>query len=156
LVHTIVNQEWALRHEWNPASTIKLVTAMAGVTEQMINPAERIRVGDKDKPMNLTDALANSNNEYFRVVADRIGAEQIIKYAKQASFGELTGINYEHEIAGYLPDYQTNFSASELGAYGEGIKVTPIQLAVFTSAIANGGKIVVPHVAHTEAEQFQT
>jgi penicillin-binding protein 2 len=150
-VYTVVNQEWALRQGWTPASLMKLVTSLAGLEESLFNPAESIRVSDRNRPLNLTDALAISNNQYFSSLADRVGADRIVNYAQRLGLGERTGINYENEIAGSLPSAQRVPSAARLGAYGEGAEVTPIQLATLVSAIASGGKLFVPRVPESAA-----
>jgi beta-lactamase regulating signal transducer with metallopeptidase domain/beta-lactamase class D len=146
IVHTIVNQEWALRRGWNPASTIKLVTGLAGVAERAIDPAEKIRVPDRTESIDLTRALALSNNPYFKSLGERVGTERLLSYSRRLGLGELTGINYENEYPGRLPSNQRRVKSGHLGAYGEGIEVTPIQLATLVSAIANGGTLLVPHV----------
>ena len=52
--------------------------------------------------------------------------------------GEASGINYEDENTGLLPS-KTEASGRSLGSYGEGVKVTPLQLALMVSALGNGG-----------------
>jgi cell division protein FtsI/penicillin-binding protein 2 len=135
-----------------PASTMKLVTSLAGVAEKVFDPAVKVRVADRPERLDLTDALAISSNFYFKSLGDRVGAERIISYARQLGFGELTGINYEGEIAGRLPALKAGLDAGRLGAYGEGVEVTPIQLASLVSAIANGGTVIIPRVPRTPQE----
>lgn len=145
-VYAIVNQEWALRRGWNPASTIKLVTGLAGVEEKLIDPAARLRFSSKSIPLNLNEALAQSNSDYFQFVGKRVGFERLMDYARRLGLGERTGINYRGETAGHLPTYQGGIDAGRLAAYGDRIRVTPMQLATLVSAIANGGQLVVPRV----------
>ncbi len=156
-VYTVVNQEWAVRRTLQPASTIKLVTGAAGVGEKTLEPAGRVRGSAKEKTLDLTEALARSDNSYFGRLGESVGAERLISYAREFGLGELTGINYEGESAGSLPLSFTGSDASRIGAFGEGIEATPIQLATLVSAIANGGTLVVPRVPHTqkEASQFE-
>jgi beta-lactamase regulating signal transducer with metallopeptidase domain/beta-lactamase class D len=155
-VYAVVNQEWAVRRMWSPASTMKLVTALAGMGEKAFDPAEKTRVTTRAERLDLADALAVSNNEYFKSLGARVGAEQLIAYARRVGFGEQTGINYEGESAGRLPAFQLSVNAGRLGAYGEGVEITPVQLATLVSAIANGGTLLVPKVPRTpqEAAQF--
>src|SRR5205085_1747595 len=82
--------------------------------------------------LDLTDALAVSDNEYFRSLGARVGAERILDYAGRLGLGEQTGINYEGETAGRLPAAQTVASAARLG-FGEGVEVTPVQLGLLAS-----------------------
>ena len=150
-VYAVVNQEWALRRGWVPASTMKLVTSLAGIGEKVFDPSEKVRVRGRAERLDLTDALAVSDNEYFRSLGARVGAERILDYAGRLGLGEQTGINYEGETAGRLPAAQTVASAARLG-FGEGVEVTPVQLAVLVSAVANGGTLVVPRVPRTPEE----
>ena len=149
-VYTIVNQEWALRREWNPASVFKLVTALAGTGENLLT---KYRHGGTS--IDLTEALAISSNAYFRKLGERVGSERLIDYARRLGFGEPTGINDANEATGKLPLFSLGVDAGRLGAYGEGVEVTPIQLATITSAIANGGALPVPRTPRTEPENAQ-
>jgi beta-lactamase regulating signal transducer with metallopeptidase domain len=144
-VYAVVNQEWALRRGWVPASTMKLVTSLAGVGEGLFDPAVKMRVQGRGERLDLTGALALSDNAYFKFVGARVGAEPVLDYARRLGLGEPTGINYEGEVTGRLPSAETVTSVVRLGV-GEGVEVTPIQLAVLVSALGNGGKLVVPRV----------
>jgi beta-lactamase regulating signal transducer with metallopeptidase domain/beta-lactamase class D len=150
-VYAVVNQEWALRRGWVPASTMKLVTGLAGVGEGLFDPAEKMRVQGRGERLDLTGALALSDNAYFKSVGARVGAEPVLDYARRLGLGEPTGINYEGEVAGRLPSAETVASVTRLGV-GEGVEVTPIQLAVLVSALGNGGKLVVPRVLRAPRE----
>jgi cell division protein FtsI/penicillin-binding protein 2 len=150
-VYAVVNQEWALRRGWAPASTMKLVTSLAGVGEKLFDPTEKIRVQGRAERLELTGALALSDNDYFKSLGARVGAGPICDYARRLGLGERTGINYEGEIAGRLPAAQSAGNGVRLG-FGEGVEVTPIQLAVLVSAVANGGTLVVPRVPRTPQE----
>jgi penicillin-binding protein 2 len=152
LVYAVVNQEWALRRNWNPASTIKLLTGLAGINEKVISYEERIRVPDRSEPIDLNSALTISNNSYFTLLGERVGAEQLINYARLFGLGDTTGINYEGELAGRLPRYRSNLKAGRLGGYGEGVEVTLIQLATLVAAIANDGNVILPRVPSSPLE----
>jgi cell division protein FtsI/penicillin-binding protein 2 len=145
-VFTIVNQDWAIKATWNPASTVKLITGMAAMDASLVNPDQFVRASAKSKSMDMTGALAASDNGYFKALASRVGAEPFIEYAKQFGFGERTGIQLGNESAGYLPQANQVTDAGRLGSYGEGIEATPIQLATFIAALANGGKLLQPVV----------
>jgi beta-lactamase regulating signal transducer with metallopeptidase domain len=150
-VYAVVNQEWALRRGWTPASTMKLVTSLAGVGEKVFDPAEKVRVPNRAERLDLTNALALSDNEYFKSLGARVGAERIITYARRLGLGEQTGVNYDGEIPGRVPTPRAVASAARLG-FGEGVEVTPVQLAVLVSALANGGTLLVPKVPRTAEE----
>ena len=145
---TIVNQDWAIRHGFKPCSTIKLVTAVAGLNENVIN--EEGGIGNSSSGMKLNDALAFSNNGYFQRVGSNVGSTKLISYAKQLGLGEPTGINAEGETAGKLPYGNNN---ARIYSHGDDFEVTPLQLAVMVSAISNGGNKVVPRIARPKVER---
>lgn len=145
---TIVNQAWAIRHGFKPCSTIKLVTAVAGLNENVIN--EGGGIGTSSSGMKLNDALAFSNNGYFQRVGSNVGSTKLISYAKQLGLGEPTGINAAGETAGKLPYGNNN---ARIYSHGDDFEVTPLQLAVMVSAISNGGNKVVPQIAGPKVER---
>jgi beta-lactamase regulating signal transducer with metallopeptidase domain len=155
-VYTIVNQEWAVRKSWKPASMIKLVTAAAALGEKMIQPSQLLRVSPKSRPLDVTEALALSSNSYFAFVGNRVGPDLIIKYAREFGLGEHTGINYSRESAGIVPAFSEGVDVSRFGATGDGVETTPIQLAILVSAVANGGMLLTPRVPHSSAESSET
>jgi penicillin-binding protein 2 len=146
-VLSIVNQDWAIRKGFKPCSTVKLVTAEAGINEKVIDSSGTIQT--RRFPMNLDDALAHSNNSYFQTVGASLGSEKLISYAKALGLGEQTGINAENESPGRLPYGNNN---AKIYSHGEDFEVTAVQLAVVVSAISNGGKIVVPQTPKTKIE----
>ena len=147
-VLTIVNQDWAIRKSFKPCSTIKLVTAIAGIEEKVIGDDGSIKT--RNFPMALDDALAFSNNSYFQTVGAGVGNSKMISYAQALGFGQPTGINAEGETSGKLPFGNNN---ARIYSHGDDFEVTPLQLAVLVSAISNGGKLIVPQVPRTKFEQ---
>ncbi len=147
-VLTIVNQEWAIRKSFKPCSTIKLVTAIAGINENVIDKDGNIST--RRFPMNLDDALAYSNNSYFQNVGAGLGNTKMISYAQMLGLGQPTGINAEGESSGKLPFGNNN---ARIYSHGDDFEVTPLQLAVLVSAISNGGKVIVPQVPRTKIER---
>lgn len=156
-VYTVVNQEWGLRRGFKPCSTIKLVTGVAGISEKVIQPVEAVTVGG-NYSINLTDALAHSNNSYFQRVGGEVGFDKMVSYARQMGLGEKTGINYTNEYAGRVPLYKSGYAVNHMSSHGDDFEVTAIQLATLVSAMSNGGKLVTPHVPRSveENSQFKT
>jgi penicillin-binding protein 2 len=152
-VYTVVNQEWALRRGFKPCSTVKLVTGLAGLTEKVIDPASTVNISSNS--IDLTDSLAYSNNGYFQNVGGRVGFERIIRYARELGLGERTGINFPSEYEGRVPVYKSGYAVNHMCSHGDDFEVTPIQLANMVSAIANGGKLMVPRLPRTPQETFQ-
>jgi membrane peptidoglycan carboxypeptidase len=151
-VYSIVNQEWALRRGFKPCSTIKLVTGLAGLSEKVIGPADSAAVSDRYK-IDLTDALAYSNNTYFQQVGGRVGFEKMMSYSRQLGLGEKTGINESFEYPGRLPAEKTGFALNRMSSHGDDFEVTAVQLATLVSAMANGGKLLSPRVPKTQQDQ---
>src|SRR6266571_2797078 len=156
-IYTVVNQDWALRRGFKPCSTIKLVTGVAGISEKVIQPVESVTVGG-NYSINLTDALAHSNNQYFQRVGGEVGFDKMVSYARQMGLGEKTGINYVNEYAGRVPLFKSGYAVNHMSSHGDDFEVTAIQLATLVSAMSNGGKLVTPHVPRTvdENDKFKT
>ena len=156
-VYTVVNQDWGLRRGFKPCSTIKLVTGVAGISEKVISPMETTSEGGNYR-IDLTDALAYSNNSYFQHVGGVVGFDKMVGYAREMGLGEKTGINYVNEYAGRVPLYKTGYAVNHMSSHGDDFEVTAIQLATLVSAMSNGGKLVTPHVPRTvdENSQFKT
>src|SRR5215831_6648358 len=156
-VYTVVNQEWGLRRGFKPCSTIKLVTGVAGISEKVIQPVETVSVGG-NYSLNLTEALAHSNNTYFQRVGGEVGFDKMISYAREMGLGEKTGVNYANEYAGRIPLFKSGYAVNHMSSHGDDFEVTAIQLASLVSAMSNGGKLLTPHLPRTveENDKFKT
>ena len=150
-VYTVVNQEWGLRRGFKPCSTIKLVTGVAGICEKVIQPIETVSDGANYR-IDLTDALAYSNNSYFQHVGGEVGFDKMISYARELGLGEKTGINYANESPGKVPSFKSGYAVNHMSSHGDDFEVTAIQLATLVSAMSNGGKLLAPHVPRTVEE----
>ncbi len=145
---TIINQNWAITKSFKPCSTIKLVTAVAGLNENVISPDGNIT--QSNFPVALDDALAFSNNAYFQRVGAGLGGQKMVSYARILGLGEPTGLNVEGETGGRVPINNNN---ARIYSHGDDFEVTPLQLAVLVSAISNGGKLIVPQIPRTKIEK---
>ncbi|MFZ0748940.1 MAG: penicillin-binding transpeptidase domain-containing protein [Pyrinomonadaceae bacterium] len=156
-VYTVVNQEWGLRRGFKPCSTIKLVTGVAGISEKVIAPTETVSDGSRHR-LDLTSALAYSNNTYFQQVGGQIGFDKMISYAREMGLGEKTGVNYTNESPGKVPLFKSGWAVNRMSSHGDDFEVTAIQLGTMVSAVANGGKLLVPHLPRSVEEngQFKT
>ena len=146
---TIVNQDWAIRSSIKPCSTIKLVTGVAGLNENVINKEDG-SIHNSSTRLDLDDAIAFSNNGYFQRVGSQLGNAKMIGYAKQMGLGEPTGINADGESVGRLAIGNNN---ARIYSHGDSFEVTPLQLAVVVSEITNGGTRVVPRIPRNTVER---
>lgn len=151
-VLTVVNQDWALRKGYKPCSTIKLVTGLAGLSEKVIDPTQTLNVTAANYALDLADSLAYSNNGYFQHVGGDVGFDKLVTYARQLGLGDKTGINQPNEFAGRVPAFKSGYAVNHMSSHGDDFEVTPIQLGVLVSAIANGGKLLVPYLPRTPQE----
>jgi len=151
-VFTVVNQDWGLRRGFKPCSTTKIVTALAGLSESVIDPVQTVNIGASSYSLDLTDSLAFSNNPYFQKVGGQVGFDKMMEYARRLGLGQPTGINHKFESPGRLPVFKQGFALNRMSSHGDDIEVTAIQLANMTSALANGGKLLVPHLPRTPQE----
>lgn len=150
-VYSMVNQEWALRRGFKPCSTIKLVTGVAGLGEKIIDPANTAEVSERYN-IDLTDALAYSNNTYFQQVGGRVGFNKMMTYAREMGLGEKTGINVPNEFSGRLPFEKNGFALNRMSSHGDDFEVTALQLATLVSAMGNGGQLLMPSIPRTPEE----
>ena len=148
-VYSIVNQEWAVRRGFKPCSTIKLVTGVAGLQENVI-PASEFTTVSAGRNMDLTSALAHSDNTYFERVGSGVGFDKMIHYARELGLGEKTGANLPFESPGRLPEMKPGFALHRMFSYADGFEVTALQLGNLVSAMANGGKLLVPQIANNQ------
>jgi penicillin-binding protein 2 len=153
-----------------PGSTFKILSALAALQERVITPQTRFHCPGYLSVYNtvfrchkesghgtvdMTQALALSCNVYFYNVGIRLEIERLSKYAHMLGLGQLTGIDLPHEIPGLFQDPEWKlrtqkarwFPAETVSvAIGQAMSVTPLQLLRVAAAVANGGKLVTPHL----------
>jgi cell division protein FtsI/penicillin-binding protein 2 len=150
-VLTIVGQKLAFETGFIPCSTIKLVTALAALTEHVVDRDDFIRIG-RYTSYNMTTALARSNNEYFGALGSRLGFERVTHYARMMGLGEKAGLDISGEQPGEVTTEPPKGPMILMTAYGEGIQMTPLELAALLSAIANGGTLYYLQYPHSMDE----
>jgi cell division protein FtsI/penicillin-binding protein 2 len=140
-VLTIVNQKVALRDGYQPCSTVKISVALAALSENVVERETMIRLYGR-KSMALTEALARSDNVYFASLGQKLGFERVAYYQKLLGMGEKAGLDIAGERAGILPSSPPkNGGVGMMSSFGEGIALTPLELAAQLGAIANGGTL---------------
>ena len=138
----MVNQKLALSPGAEPCSTIKLSVALAALHEGIVTRDTPVHLAGFR--MNMTDALAKSNNLYFEELGRELGFERVHHYATQFGLGELAGWNIEGEQLGVYPSEpipQSEGGVARMCSFGQGVSMTPLQLGAFVAAIANGGTL---------------
>jgi cell division protein FtsI/penicillin-binding protein 2 len=152
---SMLNQK-ALGAGYQPCSTFKVSVALAALNEKLIEPDSQVQVSRMR--MDLTDALARSNNYYFSNLGRELGFDKVSYYARQFGYGEKAGLNIAGEDAGSFPLTEpANGGVGMLASFGEEISQTPLQFAALLSAIANGGTLYCLQYPHNalEAASFQ-
>ena len=156
-----VRANWALQNIYEPGSTFKVVPYSAALEKGLVTPEDKIncqmgeitiagRLIHDHKPfgvLTVSDALAQSSNVGAIKLALLAGNESMYDFSRRLGFGSRTGIDLPGESAGILRPL-SRWQPSSIGsiAMGQEIGVTPLQMAVAYSVIANGGNWVRPHV----------
>jgi len=142
-VLAMVNKKLALSSGAQPCSTIKVSVALAALSEGLIDKDTPVTLGRRSR-MNLTNALARSNNAYFEALGRKLGFDKVSYYAHEFGLGELAGYNIDGEHLGIYPEEEISSKLGGVGkmcSFGEGVSMTPLQLGAMVSAIANGGTL---------------
>ena len=154
----MVNQKLALSSGAEPCSTIKVSVALAALQEGIVTKDTPVNLGGAH--VNMTTALAKSNNAYFEALGRRLGFERVRHYANSFGLGELAGWNIPGEQLGIYPEQVLPESEGGVGrmcSFGQGISMTPLQLGAMVASIANGGTLY--YLQHptsvAEAANFQ-
>jgi cell division protein FtsI (penicillin-binding protein 3) len=147
---------------YEPGSTFKLITVAAALSERLVSPSTRftlpysLHVADRvihdaeergTVNYSVAQILAHSSNIGAIKLAELLGRTRLSAWIKRFGFGRTTGIDYPGESPGIVlpPD---RWSGSTIGnvPIGQGIAVTPVQMAAAYAAIANGGMWSRPHL----------
>jgi cell division protein FtsI/penicillin-binding protein 2 len=103
-------------------------------------------------PQDMTGCLQHSLNVCLAWVASQMGAKDFYRYMQSFGLGHLTGIDLAGEVTGRLKSPgDSDWYDADLGtnAFGQGVSVTPLQIAAAISAVANDGKEMAPHVVRS-------
>ncbi len=165
----------AMQGTYPPGSTFKTIMGIAALEEGVVGPHETVycpghytfggrrfhchkRSGHGN--VDLKQAIIQSCDVYFYVVGQRLGVDRIHDYANRFGLGHATGIDLYHERPGLVPSTawkKKRFEGTEQEkwypgetlsvAIGQGANLaTPLQMAVATAAISNGGKVFKPQL----------
>lgn len=161
----------AIAGTYAPGSTFKMAVALAALEKGVVTPDTRFTCAGHLKlgnakfhcwkkwghgSVDLRGALAESCDVYFYEVAKRTGVDQITATARRLGLGQTLGIDLPNERAGLLPDRDWKMAATGIpwqigetliAGIGQGyVLSTPLQLAVMTARLSNGGYAVKPRL----------
>jgi penicillin-binding protein 2 len=149
---SVVNQKLAYQGAYEPCSTIKIVAALAGLSEGVINYQEAPQRPTRRHGMDLTEAIAHSNNAYFASVGEKLGYEKIVQYGQMFGLGEKAGLNIDAEQPGLIAEAPPSDGLGMMTSFGEGFSMTPMELTGIVSAVANGGTLYYLQHPGSQAE----
>ena len=151
-----------------PGSTFKMLAALAALDMGVIDESTYMTCGGgftfgrffkchgNHGTVNVVTAIEKSCNSFFYRLIYKIGIDKWKEYATKFGFGNMTGIDLTEEVPGLIPNeqyyikrYGENWPRSIMASLGIGqgeVSVTPLQLAMYASLIANNGKTKIPHV----------
>jgi cell division protein FtsI (penicillin-binding protein 3)/stage V sporulation protein D (sporulation-specific penicillin-binding protein) len=152
----------AVTDTYEPGSTYKLVTVAAALSEHVVRATTpftlpySIRVADRiihdaerrsTETLTVGQILSHSSNVGAVTLAEMLGPERLMYWTTRFGFGRRTGIDYPGESPGIVLPLN-RWSGSTIGTVpiGQGIAVTPVQMAAAYAAIANRGVWVTPHL----------
>ena len=169
----------AISGQYSPGSTFKMIVALAALESGVINQNDKVfcsghmEFGEKKfhcwnefghGNINVVKALARSCDVFFYQIALKTGINKIAEMSRRFGLGSKTGIDLSGERNGLIPDRNWKKNSrgkvwrpgeTVLAGIGQGyVLSTPIQLAVMTSRIANGGKLVQPRLYFDGKENF--
>ena len=142
-----------------PGSTFKIVTTAAALTERVVRPDTMIfcengywewcKLHDHHpySDLSVEDILVHSSNIGVGKLAAQLGDQRFYEYARKFGFGERTGVALPGEVGGILhpPHLWSKISLTRL-PMGQEVAATPLQIVTATSAIANGGRLMLPQI----------
>jgi cell division protein FtsI (penicillin-binding protein 3) len=152
----------AVTDTYEPGSTFKLVTVAGVLSDRIVSPSTpfvlpyQIQVADRKihdaeprgtETMTVSQILSRSSNVGAITLAQRLTQHRLVQWIQRFGFGRRTGIDFPGESPGILLP-ENDWSGSSIGniPIGQGIAVTPIQMAAAYAAIANRGMWVQPHL----------
>jgi cell division protein FtsI (penicillin-binding protein 3) len=154
----------AVTDAYEPGSVNKVITAAAAIEERVLRLNQRLIVASSyrlytktfhdahthpKEAMTLADIIAYSSNIGTIEVASMLGRARFYSYLQRFGLTARTGVGFPGESSGLLPP-PSQWSGTSMGTIplGQGIAVTPLQMATVYAAIANGGVLVRPRLVN--------
>lgn len=147
---------------YEPGSTAKLITAVAGLAENVVKPDETFYCpaelefdgqlfgeydGKGKGDLDVTGIISQSSNVGAILIGERVGKEKLFKYLTELGLGQTTGIDFPGEAEGIIPE-PGDWSATSIATipYGQGITATPLQMLEVFATVSNDGVRNRPHL----------
>ncbi len=159
----------AICDTFEPGSTFKPFLVAAALNEKVITPNDVIhcengtmRIGGRTirdtrrfAELSVTEILQVSSNIGVAKIGRKLERERYYNYIQAFGFGRATGIRLPGEVGGVVrrPSQWFDIDLAAI-SFGQGISVTPLQLAVATAAIANGGYLMTPYVVQRVVDEY--
>jgi cell division protein FtsI (penicillin-binding protein 3) len=166
--HGAIDRRWrdrvrnrAITDPYEPGSTFKAVLAAAAIEERVVTPAEMLNCENGRFPigrwtihdahphgwLSFAEVIQYSSNIGATKVGERLGRDRYYRYLRTFGFGERTGVELYGESAGILRA-PGGWARIDLAthSFGQGVSVTPLQMASAFAAIANHGELMRPHL----------
>ena len=159
------NKMWrnkAVVDSYEPGSCFKIMTMSMAFEEGVVTPEDhffcpgykivedrKIKCAETSGhgAQTFRDGVKNSCNPVFIEVGQRVGIDAFKKYFKAFGFRDKTGFDLPGEASGvFYTDEQFNVVELATASFGQGPKITPLQLITAVSAVANGGNLMKPHL----------
>ncbi len=161
----------AVVDSYEPGSTFKIAVASMALEENAVGLNDHFYCGGSIKVADRRISCANRNghgaqtfvqgvqnscNPVFIEVGARVGREKFIKYLEGFGFRDKTGIELPGETNGIFHEV-SNFKEIDLAtsSFGQSFNVTPLQMVTMVSAVANGGKLMKPHLVKKLVDENQ-
>jgi penicillin-binding protein 2 len=169
-------QNRSIQNAYPPGSVFKIVMAIAGLSEEVVAPHQRVFCPGSTRIynrrfrcwkrgghgwMDLRSALRESCDVYFYHLGKRLGIEPIAQYSRLLGFGRPSGLDIAGEKSGLVPDAEWSLERRGTPWYpgetisvaiGQGpVLVTPMQMATAMATVANGGFRVTPRLVDSPA-----
>jgi penicillin-binding protein 2 len=148
---SIVNQKLAFKGAYQPCSTVKMVVSLASLSEGLVNAQSSMHISRRFS-MDMTQALARSNNMFFAKLGEELGFDRVERYGKLFGLGEKAGLDIPEEEPGTLTSDPPGTGVGMMTSFGDGIRLTPLELTSIVSTIANGGTMYYLQYPKSEAE----
>ncbi|MGH9467105.1 MAG: penicillin-binding transpeptidase domain-containing protein [Terriglobales bacterium] len=137
---TMVNQGLALSAQYQPCSTTKMAVALAALDHDVVTENQPVQIARHDS-VTMVKAMAYSINAYFEALGRKMGFAAVTDFEREVGLGERAGWNIPGEQPGAVPTQPGPGGVAKLSSFGEGVYVSPLQLAALVTAIANGGTL---------------